>query len=108
MEGQCQLFGSETGLVVLRIDSGIVAIPLFKIDIPLSSKGIGLGSKFSRMETNNEVESREVFRPTCLSMHEDFGCGEVLEIPVIGDHIDGVTGTFEIVSPSFECFVDSK
>ena len=41
-------------------------------------------------------------------MHEDFGCGEVLEIPVISDYIDGVTGTFEIVLPSFECFVDSE
>ena len=41
-------------------------------------------------------------------MCEDFGCGEVLEIPVIGEHIDGVAGTFEVVSPSFECFVDSE
>ena len=60
------------------------------------------------MEMDDEVESRKVFRPTCLSMREDFGCGEVLEIPVIGDHIDGVAGTFEIVLPLFECFVDSK
>ena len=95
-------------MVVLRIDSGIVTIPLFKIDIPSSSKSIGLGSEFSRMETDDEVESRNVFGPSCLSMCEDFGCGEVLEIPVIGDHIDGVAGTFEKVSPSFECFVDSE
>ena len=60
------------------------------------------------METNNEVESREVFRPTCLSTREDFGRGEVLEILVIGDHIDRVAGTFKVVSPSFECFVDSE
>ena len=95
-------------MVVLRIDSGIVAIPLFKIDVPSSSKGIGLGSESSRMEMDDEVESRKVFGPTCLSMCEDFGCGEVLEIPVISDHIDRVAETFEIVSPSFECFIDSK
>ena len=95
-------------MVVLRIDSGIVAIPLFKIDIPSSSKSVGFGSEFSRMEMDDEVESRKVFRPTCLSMCEDFGCGEVLEILGISDHIDGVAGTFEIVSPSFECFIDSK
>ena len=57
---------------------------------------------------DDEVESRKVFRPLCLLMHEDFGCGEVFEIPVIRDHINGVAGTFEIVSPSFECFIDSE
>ena len=98
MEGRCQLFGSEHRLVVLRIDSGIVAIPLFKIDIPSSSKGVRLGSEFSRTETDDEVESRKVFGPTCLSTHEAFGCGEVLEIPVIGDHINRVAGTFKVVS----------
>ena len=108
MEGQCQLFRSEYGLVVLRIDSGIVTIPLFKIDVPSSSKSIRLGSKFSRMEMDDEVESGKVFGPSCLLTCEDFGCGEVLEIPVIGDHVDGVTGTFEVVSPSLECFVDSE
>ena len=60
------------------------------------------------METDDEVESRKVFRPSCLLTCEDFSCGEVLEILVIGDHINGVAGTFEIVSPSFECFVDSE
>ena len=101
------MFGSEHRSVVLRIDSGIVAISLFKIDVPSSSKGVGLGSEFSRTEMDNEVESGKVFRPMCLLTCEDFGCGEVLEILVIGDHINGVTRTFEIVSPLFECFVDS-
>ena len=95
-------------MVVLRIDSGIVAIPLFRIDVPSSSKSVRFGSEFSGMETDDKIESRKVFGPTCLSMREDFSCGEVLEIPVIGDHIDGVAGTFEIVSPSFECFIDRK
>ena len=95
-------------MVVLRIDSGIVAIPLFKIDVPLSSKSIRLGSEFSRMEMDNQVESREIFGPLCLLTCEDFGCGEVLKIPVIGDHVDGVAGTFEVVLPSFECFIDSE
>ena len=108
MEGRCQLFRSEHRSVVLRIDSGIVAISLFKIDVPSSSKSIGLGSEFSRTEMDDQVESGKVFRPMCLLTHEDFGCGEVLEIPVIGDHIGGVAGTFKIVLPLFECFVDSK
>ena len=95
-------------MVVLRIDSGIVAIPLFKIDVPSSSKSVGFGSEFSRTEMDDEVKSGEVFGPLCLSTCEDFSCGEVSEILVIGDHIDGVTGTFEVVSPSLESFEDSE
>ena len=60
------------------------------------------------METDDKVESGKIFGPSCLSTCEDFGCGEVLEIPVIGDHIDGVAGTFEVVSPSLDSFVDSE
>jgi len=63
----------NSGAVVLWIDTGIVTIPLFKIDIPLSSECVGFGSKFSGMEMDYQVESRKVFRPMCLSTHEDFG-----------------------------------
>jgi len=44
-------------MVVLWIDAGIVAILLFKIDVPSSSECVGFGSEFSRMETDYEVES---------------------------------------------------
>ena len=57
---------------------------------------------------DDKVESRKVFGPSCLLTSEDFGCGEVLKIPVIGDHIDRVVGTFEKVLPLFKCFVDSE
>ena len=60
------------------------------------------------METDDKIESGKVFGPMCLSTREDFGRGEVLEIPVISDHIDGVAKTFKVVSPSFKCFVDSE
>ena len=67
------MLGSEYWAVVLWIDSGIVTIPLFKVDVPSSSQCIGFGAKFSRAEMDDEVESREVFGPMCLSTHEDFG-----------------------------------
>ena len=67
------MLGCEYRAVVLWIDAGIVTIPLFKIDVPLSSECIRFGSKFSRAETDYEVESRKVFGPMCLSTHEDFG-----------------------------------
>jgi len=46
-EGRCQLLRSEYRAIILWIDTGIVAIPLFKIDVPSSSKCVGFGSEFS-------------------------------------------------------------
>ena len=89
------------------VDSGIVAIPLFKIDVPSSSQSIGLGTEFARPKTNNEVEGRKVLGPSSLSMREDFSRGEVLKVSVISDHINSHTGTFEVMSPSLEGIVDS-
>ena len=39
---------------------------------------------------------------------QEFGCGEVFKIPVIGDDIDGCCVTFEVVAPDSEGFVDSE
>ena len=64
---------SEYRVEVLWINTGIVAIPLFKVDIPLSSECVRFGSELSGTEMNDEVESRKVFGPSCLSTHEDFG-----------------------------------
>ena len=50
----------------------------------------------------------ERYSDHCACRCEDFGCGEVLEILVISDHIDRVARTFKIVSPLSECFIDSK
>jgi len=58
---------------ILWVDTGIFAIPLFKIQVPSSSKCIGFGSEFSRTEMDDEVESRKVFGPLCLSTCRDFG-----------------------------------
>ena len=58
---------------VLWVDTGIVTIPLFKVDFPLSSQCVGFGAEFPRAEVDDEVESREAFEPTCLSMCKDFG-----------------------------------
>ena len=82
----------------------VVAIPLFKIDIPSSSECVGFGSEFSGTEADDEVETRKIFGPSCLSTREDFGHGKVLQILVISDHIDQESRAFEVMSPSFESF----
>ena len=65
---------SEYQVEVLWIDTGIVAIPLFKIDVPSSSECVRFGSEFYRVKSNDKVEAGKIFGPTCLSTHEYFGC----------------------------------
>src|SRR5882672_3694282 len=108
LEGQCQFLRSEYWAEVLWIDTGIVAIPLFKIDIPSSSECVGFGSELSGMETDDEVEARKIFRPLCLSTHEDLGCLKVFQVLVIGDHIEQKSRAFKVMSPSFESFKNRK
>ena len=60
------MFLHEHGSEVSQIYAGVIASPLFRIDIPLSSKHVGLGSKASGMEMDNEVELAEEFRPSDL------------------------------------------
>jgi len=71
--GKFQLLRSEYQAEVLWIDAGIVTIPLFEIDVPLSSQCIRFGSEFSGKEMDEKVESRKVFGPSSLSMCEDLG-----------------------------------
>jgi len=61
----------NTGGSFLWIDAGIVAIPLFKVDIPSSSECIRFGSEFSGTEMDNKIEAGKIFGPMCLLMHED-------------------------------------
>ena len=55
------MFLHEHGLEVSWIYAGVIASPLFRIDIPLSSKSIGFGTKTSGTETDDEVELAEEF-----------------------------------------------
>ena len=43
----------------MRIDTSVVLIPLFGVDVPVSSEGIRLSSEASRAEMNDEVELGE-------------------------------------------------
>ena len=67
------MLGSEHRVEVLWIYTGIVTIPLFKIDVPSSSECVGFGSEFSGTEADDEIESGNIFGPMCLLTCEDFG-----------------------------------
>ena len=55
---------------VSQVYAGVITSPLFRIDVPLSSKSIGFGTEVSRTEMDNEVELAEEFAPLDLSACE--------------------------------------
>ena len=77
------MFLSEHGFQVVWVYTSIVPIPLFWVDVPMASEGIGLCSEASRAEADGEVELREVLRPAGLMVGQDLGAGEVLQVFVV-------------------------
>jgi hypothetical protein len=51
-----EMFGGKYGFQIMRIYHGIVATPLFRVDIPSSSHSIQFAAKSSGMEVNDHVE----------------------------------------------------
>ena len=82
------MFLHEYGLEVSWIYAGVIASPLFRIDIPSSSKSIVFGTEVSGMEADDEVELAEEFRPSDLLMGEQFSCRKVLKIFRVCNHVD--------------------
>ena len=64
------MFLREHGSDVSWIYAGVVASPLFRIDVPSSSKSIGFGTEVSGMESDYEVKLAEEFGPLDLSACE--------------------------------------
>ena len=54
----------------------------------------GFVLELSRTEADNEIKLQEKFRPPHLAVIEELGCGEVFEVLVIGNDIDGVRVIF--------------
>ena len=73
---------------VSQVYAGVITSPLFRIDIPSSSKGIGFGTEASGMELNYEVKSAEEFGPSDLPAGEQFSGRKVLKIFMICNHVD--------------------
>jgi len=63
--GGYKLFLSKDSFEVMGVDYGISP---FRIDILLFSKSIYFGAKTTRMEPNDKVKLREVFRLSCLPL----------------------------------------
>ena len=67
-----KLLLSEHWPKILGVNPGIATIPLFGVDVPLSSEGIWLGTEFSGMETNDKIKLGEKFGPLGLPAGQYF------------------------------------
>jgi len=106
--GGCKLFLSEDGLEVVRVDCSIASIPLFRIDVPLSSKSVRFGAEMTRVEHDDKVELGEVLGPLHLPPGQYLDSRKILKVLIIHNNVDGIGQTFQIVSPNLEGFKDSK
>ena len=102
------MFLSEHGFQVVWVYTSIVPVPLFWVDAPMASEGIRLCSEASRAEADGEVELGEVLQPAGLTAGQDLGAGEVLQVLVVGDHINRRGGALEVVAPVLEGLKDGQ
>ena len=102
------MFLSKYGFQVVRVDTSVVPIPLFWVDVPMASEGIRLCSEASRVEADGEVELGEVLRPAGLTAGQDLGAGEILQVFVVSDHINRRGGALKVVSPVLEGLKDGQ
>jgi len=104
----CKLFLSKDGLEVVRVDYSIASIPLFRIDISLSSESIWFSAEMTRIEPDDKVELGEILRLLCLPLGQYLGSRKILKVLMIYNNVDGIGQTFQIVSPNLEGFKDGK
>jgi hypothetical protein len=64
-----------------------------------SRKGVGLAHALFWMMVEGEVESRKIQGPSRLSPVEFLCDAKVLEVLVVGEDLNGVLRTLEVVSP---------
>jgi len=62
------LFLSKNGFEVMKVNCGITSIPLFRIDVPLSSESVWLGTKMTRPEPDDKIELGEILKLLCLPL----------------------------------------
>jgi len=85
---------SEDEFEVVRVDCIVASIPLFRIDIPLSSESIWFGIKITRMEPDNKVKLGKALRLPCLPLDQYLGSRKILKIFMIHNNVNGIGQTF--------------
>ena len=102
------MFLSKDGLEVVRVDCGVASTPLFRIDVPSSSKSIQFGVKMTRAEPDHKVVLEEVLGPLHLPPGQYLGSRKILKVLMICNNVDGIGWTFQIMLPNLKSFKDGK
>jgi hypothetical protein len=92
----------------MRIRTGVATIPLFRVDVPSSSEGIGLATEPSRPEPKDKVEGGKELGQPSLPASQELGRSKIFQIFVIRDHVNRGNRTLEVPTPYTEHFKDSK
>ena len=98
------MFLGENGAEIVRINSSVVAIPLFGIDVPSSSQRVRFASESSRLEPDDHVKGAEVLGPVDLSTSEHPRRRKVLKILMVRYDVDRCSSSLKVVSPDAERF----
>ena len=83
-----KLFLSENWFEVVKIDCSIASIPLFRINVPLSSESVQFGAKMTRTEFDNKIKLREVLRLLYLSLGQHLGSKKILKVFIIYNNVN--------------------
>jgi hypothetical protein len=102
------LFRGKYRLEVVRVNSSVVLIPFFWVDIPTACQGVRFSTKLSRPKADYEVKLMQEFGPASLSPGKEFSGCEVLKVLVVCDDINGFSRTLEVVLPRMEGFKDGE
>ena len=102
------MFLSEDGLEVVRVDYGVASIPLFRIDVPLSSESIWFCAETTKVEPDDKVELGKVLGLPYLPLGQYLGSRKILKVLMICNNVDEIGQTFQIVPSNLESFKDSK
>ena len=88
------MFLSKDGFEVIMVDCSIASIPLFRVNVQLSSKSIQFGAKMTRIEHNDKIELKEILGPLCLPPSQHLGSRKILKVFIIYNNINGKDQTF--------------
>ena len=85
------MFLDEDRFEVVRVNYSIASIPLFKIDIPSSSKSIQFGTKITRVEFDDKIELEEILGLPCLPPGQNLSNRKILKVFIIHNNVNGIS-----------------
>ena len=93
---------------IVRINGSIITISPFRVNVIASGKSVGFGTQTPGAKTDNKMKMRKILRPPGLPAGQEFRRRKILQVFVVGNHVNRNTGTLEIVAPNLERLEDSK